>query len=836
MDHGGHRGKLYDIRRGIQPDVLVGEVSVLTRDRDLSFESIGRIAMMRIAMAGIICLGLVHHALGQAALPTRTLQALKEGTVFIRAGGDNTGSGFVVEVDDDTVYCITNAHVVGRKGEDVRVVLDSGTERARVFQAKVAAFDEDVDLAVLTFTADNPPTPLRFSRDYDVPETTPVFVLGFPFGQLLSANKTPEVTVSRASIAAQRRDADGIIEHLQLDGELNPGNSGGPIVDSDGKVVGVAVAKLNQTNISFGISVQSVQLLLAGRIRGLRFTPASGDQANAIVSVEVRVLDPLERIRTIWLLTAPADAQKDADSGTAGDYKALSRAKIHRLDFENGVATGQIRVPRDEAERPQLFQVRYSAKGSGIAYTQPGELPLGDALNARPSNRGKSDKRIARRHASESPEPTEAFGEPEGPLAQEMRIALPAEAEQAEVAGAGQYWVLKLRNTPALVVVDLFTGEIAKYIPLPSPAFTFGAGGNRAVVHLRDDNILQAYDLTTFERVKSKPNPFGRGISHILMGDGRGGRAIVRHNAGGSQPGRFQAGLLDTERLVELEPQLANQSDRDKQPGIRFRNMSPKMPIELRANHDLTMVTEWVTQLSPSGVGLLTWRDGDFEYRQQHDSRGYLAIGDDNRIYTGSGAILDDRLNVFGEIEHQALIPGIGGQFYLGRGNGGALTAYQSGSLNPISQIGDFPDWSKDRARGDYRVELQFDQRIVFAPKHGRIAFIAQDDKTVVVRNFDLQAALDQSGVDYLVVMSRPEGVARVGKLWEYQVDAISRACGIEYSLELAPEGMEIGKDGLIRWTPPASAPIEPVAVILLIKDKSGEQTFHQFNVEVAGS
>lgn len=781
--------------------------------------------MARYALVLIACLTLSQQLIAQAVLPRHTLDELKRGTVFVRAPGGRSGSGFVVAVEGNQVYCVTNAHVAGdgRRGPDgAQIVLDSGTKSARTLPATVVALDAASDLAVLSFTTDKPPKPLRLAKSVDVPETTPVYVVGFPFGQMLSAQETPAVTVSRASIAAQRRDKDGIVEHLQLDGELNPGNSGGPLVGVDGQVLGVAMAKLDGTNISFGISIVSVRALLHGRISSVNIRPSTGDKTHVEFSVEVRTLDPLNRITKVSVLTALADRQAAANIGEPGAYNALVGGRMHKLHLENGVATGKVRIPRHQADHVHMFQIKLTSSGTGTVYTEPAQLPAHEVDAQTGAQHGASAGQAAR-------EPAEDFGAPEGPLAAEEAITLPAEVEHTDVAGGGRYLVLKLRDTPALVIVDTFAAKVAKYIGLPSSNFLYGAGGNRAVVYLPDDNVLHSYDLSTFERRKVKPNPFGPLITNIIMGHSRGGRAIVRHAIGTDQLSRSSAGLLDTIRLTEIQLQST-----PRQAAIPLRNRCYRDRTHFRSNGNLTMITEWATSHSPQGLGLLVWRGNAFEHRYDHRSDGYLAIGDDERVYCGTGRIYNSRLDAVGQIDGQPLVPGLGGIVYLSLSAQGKLTVYQAGETQPIGVVGDFPDWKpSDRHTFHRRDRLSIDQRITFIPQHGRIAFITQDDTKVVIRNFDFEAALGESGVDYLVVLSRPTEEARAGKTWSYQLDVISRSGGIEYSLELAPEGMEISDSGFVSWKPTA-APVNPVTVVILIKDRSGEESFHRFDVPFA--
>ncbi len=90
--------------------------------------------------------------------------------------------------------------------------------------------------------------PGRFSVPLDTPKPSRDdggLPFGFPFGKALSTTKgNPAVTVGKASVSSLRTGPDGGLAYVQIDGNLNPGNSGGPVVDAKGRLVGVAVATI----------------------------------------------------------------------------------------------------------------------------------------------------------------------------------------------------------------------------------------------------------------------------------------------------------------------------------------------------------------------------------------------------------------------------------------------------------------------------------------------------------------------------------------------------------------------------------------------------------------
>ena len=228
-----------------------------------------------------------------------------DAVVFIRVSGDvhvdatqdwegpesfedmeiGTGSGFLVAPSG---LVLTNHHVVtgGRtvelvQGREVEVrtevrrieVAVGGGGRHGRFEAWVAASDPELDLAVLQITGlDLPFIPLGDSDAIEPGDG--VTVLGYPFGRQVEVGRrvgtdtVPEPSVTAGSLSAARLDEEGRTRYLQTDASVNPGSSGGPILDEDGSVVGIVKMKLSPEErgegAGFGIPVNLAKDFLEG--------------------------------------------------------------------------------------------------------------------------------------------------------------------------------------------------------------------------------------------------------------------------------------------------------------------------------------------------------------------------------------------------------------------------------------------------------------------------------------------------------------------------------------------------------------------------------------------
>ncbi|HEY7038435.1 MAG TPA: trypsin-like peptidase domain-containing protein [Methylomirabilota bacterium] len=160
----------------------------------------------------------------------------------------SSGSGFMIREDG---YLVTNAHVVA-DAERIQVRLTDG----RRFDAKLVGLDERVDLALLKIDATGlPVAALGDSNRTRVGEF--VLALGHPFGL--------EQTVSFGIVSRKGSPiqvaAPGF-EFIQTDAAVNPGNSGGPLVNMAGEVVGINSMAAVNGSIGFAIPVNLVKALL----------------------------------------------------------------------------------------------------------------------------------------------------------------------------------------------------------------------------------------------------------------------------------------------------------------------------------------------------------------------------------------------------------------------------------------------------------------------------------------------------------------------------------------------------------------------------------------------
>jgi len=147
--------------------------------------------------------------------------------------GSGEGSGIVLSQDG---YILTNAHVAqgAEQGRLTAVFNDS-----RSAQVRVVGSDPSSDLAVVKADITGL-TPAEIGRSDDLPVGAPVVAIGSPFG--LSGTVTSGIISAKdrpVRAGGESGDQSSVLNALQTDAAINPGNSGGPLVDMDGRVVGI---------------------------------------------------------------------------------------------------------------------------------------------------------------------------------------------------------------------------------------------------------------------------------------------------------------------------------------------------------------------------------------------------------------------------------------------------------------------------------------------------------------------------------------------------------------------------------------------------------------------
>jgi serine protease Do len=217
------------------------------------------------------------------------------------------GSGFIISADG---YVVTNYHVVD-KADDISVILENGDK----YEAKVVGKDPKTDLAVVKFEPKGKLQPVSFGNSDKLRIGDWVIAIGNPFGL--------GYTVTAGIVSAKGRSLGlgAYDDFIQTDASLNPGNSGGPLFNLNGEVVGVNTAIVAQgQGIGFAIPINMAEFVIEQLKSG-------GKVVRGWLGVYVQKLTP-EIAASLNLKEDEGVLVSDVTPGSPAEKAGLTRGDI----------------------------------------------------------------------------------------------------------------------------------------------------------------------------------------------------------------------------------------------------------------------------------------------------------------------------------------------------------------------------------------------------------------------------------------------------------------------------------------------------------------------------
>jgi len=307
--------------------------------------------------------------------------------MFGSSGSTSTssGSGFIISSDG---YILTNFHVIEAaymSDLPLTVTLSDGTE----FEARIIGFESSNDVALVKINATGL-NPAIIANSDNIRVGQPVFAVGNPFGNLV-------YTMTDGIVSALDREVtvDGkTISTFQFSAAVNRGNSGGPVYDANGEVLGIVTAKLIRNDvegIGFAIPINDAIEIASGLIEYgyIAGRPLIGIQAQTVssghaeyygwvVGTYVRVVNPGSAAQTAGLVVGDiiiglGDAEVDSmeslrfemrrfragDTTTLTVWRAGEEVKL-TITFDEDLAAGQPSRPQPEqSEQPEQPEQPY---------------------------------------------------------------------------------------------------------------------------------------------------------------------------------------------------------------------------------------------------------------------------------------------------------------------------------------------------------------------------------------------------------------------------------------------------------------------------------------------
>ncbi len=320
----------------------------------------------------VVIFATIHTPLyGQ--LDPANLKTLKAATVYITTP-TSTGSGFLVFKQGKLGLVATNAHVVGREPV-VQLSFNSGSNLQFDLSGTVAGIDLVNDLALIRVESNTLPEPLKIQKITPglLVETQQVYCCGFPLGEKLTIKgKTPEPTISKGNISSLRTSKLAIPALIQADIAVNPGNSGGPLIDTEGNVIGMVTLKVNGTDVCIAVPSNFIDDSIDGAATWVVGRLTDADQEKSKVEMNGLLIDPFDRIDRVNILVFDGKVKYAADQDKHNSWRPMESAKRVQckkkgLQFFCSESFDTIQLTR----RNIWYQVESVRKNGTKHYTEP---------------------------------------------------------------------------------------------------------------------------------------------------------------------------------------------------------------------------------------------------------------------------------------------------------------------------------------------------------------------------------------------------------------------------------------------------------------------------------
>ncbi|MBN9120563.1 MAG: hypothetical protein J0I06_15660, partial [Planctomycetes bacterium] len=423
---------------------------------------------------------------------------------------------------------------------------------------------------------------------------------------------------------------------------------------------------------------------------------------------------------------------------------------------------------------------------------------------------------------------------PGEPTVPGTEVKLAAEVAEVCVGGGGRFLIVTLPKVKQVAIFDANQSKVVKHLPMAAERALIAAGADQLVVGYPDNNVIQRWSLTTFEKEASAGSPVEGTLAALCMGSDSRGPLYV----GTASRDRFRAGaahFLDPATLKVLDVKITEGQMPVDGTYVRASADGTVFGMRNGAGGEPHTVTTIVFGGERSASVTRSWGLNG----------SVLAPSPNGRFVYTNGAVYGSKLALIHPDPPpkqfpRSYLPSAQGYYYMRLDYktwdrlGGAVSFFLEGSERPFAQLAGVEGVSNEQiAYGNNRDALTPDRRVFFLPDAKSVVTIPGSNDRLILRHFDVEKELERSGIDYFLVTSRPVPQAVRGAEYRYEMAVRSKKGGVKYKLDAGPSGMRVAADGKLIWAVPAAF-AEPTAdVIVTVSDASGQEVFHTFRLAV---
>lgn len=604
---------------------------------------------VRIPVLAILWLGCGSQ--GWAQLSPDALTRLKAAAVYIEnttSKETSSGSGFVVKKHGDRAVIATNYHVVKPSGIRAKWKLGctfhSGTSNQFELQAETLSVNHEDDLALLEVTGANLPEPITLDLTAQALETQRVYVAGFPFGQMLGVGgRKPSLTITEGSVSSVRRGSFNEPALIQLSGGVDPGNSGGPIIDSQGRLIAISVAKITQSSIGFGVPIWKLHELQRPVVRNTKATFAA-ESGTMGLRGDVNPIDGVTQGEMIHLVHVHAMKVDDGQSVSAR-FESQAWPLIEGLEDIGRVRScGKSNDKRWLSTSDSLPIDKIPGTGEKYVLQWSTKVSEEETVYSRPYIVSKQQLLNPVVEMAENDTPKEGSSAVDAIANQQTiptldQVVVPFDSGIRRVIRAGGNRLLVvLEENGNLSCVDLATNQIAgRREGVNGDALA--SGKVEVVAFNRTLREVTRYRLPTLDKVGSRKLADDAVVRTAHRGSDSTGHVVAVVQRSGSQ--KLACLMVDsrTGRLLRLALD-GEKRVRGQTPPTLFDSMPLSDGFRVRMSDDGETILMWLDGNTRVGTHVLTKMRSQWKYERLEKSQGYACPSPTGRLICTGQSVL----------------------------------------------------------------------------------------------------------------------------------------------------------------------------------------------------
>jgi hypothetical protein len=402
-----------------------------------------------------------------------------------------------------------------------------------------------------------------------------------------------------------------------------------------------------------------------------------------------------------------------------------------------------------------------------------------------------------------------------------VEIKLDEPYENLCTGGGGRFLVCYFKKAKKLSVFDVSEARVVKDIELSAEDILYACGRDKLMIIDQAQRTIQRWSLATFEREKtaSVPKEHTGPLHWVIMGSNSAGPLML-----------WSEGPVTLLDIDKMEPFKTDGKVLGGNNQWQFRG---------RVSADGSTFVAWHNAIWPSGMDVMKLDGHNSKIigsanNDGHNGRWAIPGPDARLLFRESGdmVVFDENLKDIsgGIFKDVRCLPTEDPRYFLALRSQDdkhdQVAISTSCDLKPICTV-------KDLEKSSSGLIGLREPRTRYIPSANLLITLPESNDRIVLRNFNLMDALNESGEKYLFVTSLPPNRAKAGSEFSYTILARSKAGGLRYELADKPEGMTISGTGLVQWQVPDKLQGKTLRVIVSIKDAAGKELLHTLDLKI---